>query len=381
MRFHTLTTLALLYVLLRFVWPLPWHWLLRLGLGLALGFVAKFHHISLQLYGNMFAPEWPQPLAVLAGWGFGFFVLLMLLTAAFDLALLLRRILQACGLVRAQAAPAHGRWRLGLAALAAAVATAGVASAMRVPDVHRLELRIANLPPALEGMRLVQLSDLHLSPLLGHDWIRAVVQRTNALQADAVVITGDLIDGSPSARQADISPLGQLRARQGVYAVAGNHEYYFDYPRWKPVLTQLGLRFLDNQHVLLRQGGASLTLAGVTDKVASARGLPGPDLKQALQGAPAGSPVVLLAHRPEDAAAHARAGVAVQLSGHTHGGMAPGLSWLVRRANAGFDSGLYRVQGMQLYVNNGTGLWMGFPIRLGRPAEITEFTLRRAEAP
>lgn len=378
MNFHILTTLILLYLLLRFVWPLPWHWLARLLLGLALAFAAKFHYLSLLLYGSMFAPEWPQILALLLGWGFGFVVLMLVFTLIFDAALLLRSLLQACRLLNPRPAAANNRWRLGLAALAAALATVGLVAAVRVPDVRRIELPIAHLPPAFEGLRLVQLTDLHLSRLLGHNWVQVVVQRTNALQPDVLVLTGDLIDGSTTARQHDIAPLAQLRARLGVYAVAGNHEYYFDYPRWKPVLEQQGLRFLDNQHTLLQQGGASLTLAGITDKAAHARGLPGPDLAQALQGAPVGSPVILLAHRPEEAPTHARAGVAVQLSGHTHGGMAPGLSWLVRRFNNGFDSGLYQLGDMRLYVSNGTGLWMGFPIRLGRPAEITEFTLRRA---
>lgn len=386
MNFHTYTTLALLYVLARFVWPLPWPWLARLALGLALAFAAKFHHISLLLYGNMFSPEWPQALALALGWGFGCFVLLLLGTLALDLAWLLHALWRAAaGRLRpapppaTARRPAWGRWRLGLGALAAALATVGVSSAVRVPQVRQVSLPIRHLPPAFEGLRLVQLSDLHLSRLLDADWARAVVQRANALQPDVLVLTGDMIDGSPSARAADVAPLADLRARLGVYAIAGNHEYYFGYPRWQAVFERLGFRLLNNQHAVLQQGGSALTLAGLTDKTARPRGLPGPNLPQALRGAPAAAPVILLAHRPEDAAAHARAGVAAQLSGHTHGGMAPGLSWLVRRANAGFDSGAFQVDAMTLYVSNGTGLWMGFPLRLGRPAEITQFTLRRAD--
>ncbi|MEE7506800.1 metallophosphoesterase, partial [Methylobacterium mesophilicum] len=98
----------------------------------------------------------------------------------------------------------------------------------------------------------------------------------------------------------------------------------------------------------------------------------------ALAGAPAGAPIVLLDHQPANAARAAARGVALQLSGHTHGGMIRGLDRLVARGNAGFVSGAYRVGAMQLYVGNGTGLWPGFALRLGRPSELTRITLRTA---
>ena len=165
-----------------------------------------------------------------------------------------------------------------------------------------------------------------------------------------------------------------------MFAIPGNHEYYVDYVHWLPVFEQLGVQMLLNRHVLVSHNGRQLVLAGITDKAASPLRLPLHDVAGALRDAPEQSPVILLSHRPIGAVANARQGVDLQLSGHTHGGQIWGPHLLAQWANQGFVSGLYDVQGMQLYVSNGTGLWNGFPIRLGRAAEITHITLR-ASAP
>jgi predicted MPP superfamily phosphohydrolase len=137
------------------------------------------------------------------------------------------------------------------------------------------------------------------------------------------------------------------------------------------------MRMLTNRHAVIERDDARIVLAGVTDHAAVGRKFPAPDLAAALKEAPDGAPVVLLDHQPRMAPRAAKAGVALQLSGHTHGGMVLGLDRLVARSNNGFVSGLYDVDGMHLYVNNGTGLWPGFALRLGRPSELTVFTLRR----
>jgi hypothetical protein len=133
---------------------------------------------------------------------------------------------------------------------------------------------------------------------------------------------------------------------------------------------------LANAHTVLTCESGVLVLAGVTDRSARSSGHPGPDLDAGLTGAPAGAPIVLLDHQPANAARAAARGVALQLSGHTHGGVIRGLDRLVARGNGGFVSGAYQVGGMVLYVSNGTGLWPGFALRLGRPSELTRITLR-----
>ena len=133
------------------------------------------------------------------------------------------------------------------------------------------------------------------------------------------------------------------------------------------------MNLLENLHVRLPNG---IYLAGVSDPAARGFGEPVPDIVKAVRGIPQGRFILLLAHRPGQAHAAAKSGAALQLSGHTHGGMVYGLDWFVGRFNGGYVSGLYEVGGMKLYVSNGTSIWNGFPIRLGHESEITLLTLR-----
>ncbi|RUS67731.1 hypothetical protein CUZ56_00208 [Saezia sanguinis] len=150
--------------------------------------------------------------------------------------------------------------------------------------------------------------------------------------------------------------------------------------KWYGVLitiskSALGLKG-EGQVEIINVEDSALVIAGITDQAALSYGMKGPDLDSALAGAPEDMPTILLSHRPAGATEYAMAGVNVQLSGHTHGGMIQGVDQLLRYANGGYISGSYMIDGMHLYVSNGTGLWNGFPIRLGIPAEITEFVLQ-----
>jgi predicted MPP superfamily phosphohydrolase len=272
--------------------------------------------------------------------------------------------------------PDGARYAIGVAA--ALLAAIGVHQAVRVPPVKDIEIRIPGLAPEFDGYTMLQLTDLHISRLFPAPWARAVVERANALGASLIVITGDLIDGSLASRRADIEPLRDLRAADGVYVIPGNHEYFFDYQAWMAYFAATGMRVLENGHAVLERDGGRLVLAGVTDLSASHSGHLAPDLAAALKGAPKAAPVILLDHQPREARQAAEFGVALQLSGHTHGGMVLGLDRLAARANSGYVSGRYDVDGMTLYVNNGTGLWPGFALRLGRPSELTRITLRPA---
>lgn len=266
--------------------------------------------------------------------------------------------------------------RYSAAGLSVILAAVGVANAIRVPPIKDLEVTVRNLPAKFDGYQLLQLTDLHISRLFPERWARAVVERANGSGVDLIVATGDFIDGSVAMRRIDVAPLHDLRAPDGVYAIPGNHEYFFDYEAWMRHLAGLGLRMLPNAHTILSRDDARLVLAGVTDLSAPAKGHPGPDLAAALAGAPRNVPILLLDHQPKEAGRAAANGVGVQLSGHTHGGMIVGLDRLVARGNNGYVSGRYDVGGMTLYVSNGTALWPGFALRLGRPPELTRITLR-----
>lgn len=359
-----------IYVASRTLWPLTLPLWSKVVVAVLLLGVSQYHLWSRLSSGSVFAPEFPRPVVILFNWAFGALVLLMFLQIVLDLGLLTTAVVrwQRVGL------PDAARYgAVGLAALASVIA---VANAVRVPPIKDVEVAIAGLPPQLEGYRILQLTDLHISKLFPAAWASAVVARANAAGSDVIVVTGDFIDGSVDMRRKDVAPLQALEAPDGVWAIPGNHEYFFDYGAWMRHLTSLGFRMLPNAHTVIRRGGAELVVAGVTDLSAPSVGEAAPDVGLALRGTPAGAPIVLLDHQPRRARDAATKGVALQLSGHTHGGMILGLDRLVARANAGFVAGRYQVGDMTLYVSNGTGLWPGFALRLGVPSEMTRFTFR-----
>lgn len=375
--FHVITGLIGLYVVWRFVLPLTWPRTGKTLLAALVLLAAEHHLVTRTFFGSMASPEVPAAVLMALGWAFGALILLAMLLLARDVAGLL---LSAFSRRRGRALLGCGRLRTGLAAAALALSAVGVWQALRVPEVKTIEVALPGLPPAFDGFRIVHLTDLHASRLLQADWMQAVVARANALEPDLTLITGDLVDGTPEARAADVLPLRGLAARHGVIAIPGNHEYYAQYVAWMKAFEQLGLRMLLNQHAVIERDGQALVLAGITDSAAARVGQPMPDIDAAMAGAPASAPVILLSHRPVGAARHAQAGASLQLSGHTHGGQILGPHLLTQWVNEGYVSGMYRVGGMQLYVSNGAGLWPGFPIRLGRPSEITRIVLRAAPA-
>lgn len=369
--FHVSLALLCLFVIGRFIIPLPWPARAKLAIAIVLLIVSQHHLISRLVFGTMFSPEVPRAVMLVVNWLFG----TILLLAAFQLVMDVLTLVIAVA-KRRRILPQV--WvRYGLGTLATALAAFAVSQAIRVPPVNQIEIAIKDLPPEFDGYRLVQLTDLHISRLFQAPWVEAMVARTNEQQPDLIVITGDLIDGDLEDRLADVEPLRKLRAADGVFTIPGNHEYYFGYDSWMRKFDELGMRTIANGHVVLSRGGANIVLAGVTDRTALRTGLPGPDVRKAINGAPDGAPIILLDHQPREALLAASQGIDLQLSGHTHGGMIVGFDRIVAMANNGFVSGLYDVDGMQLYVNNGTALWIGFALRLGILSELTVITLRR----
>jgi predicted MPP superfamily phosphohydrolase len=262
----------------------------------------------------------------------------------------------------------------GAAAAALGMGAFAVRSALGRVEVRPLEVALARLPARLDGLTIVQLTDLHIGPTLGREFVEELVRRTNALSPDVVAITGDLVDGSVASIGHAVAPLAGLKARRGVYFVTGNHEYYSGVEEWLAELGRLGVRVLRNEHVPLDDG---LDLAGIDDH-SSAGFAPGhgPDLARAVAGRDASRELVLLAHQPRAVHDAKRHGVGLQLSGHTHGGQIWPFGYLVALTQP-LLAGLGRFGATQLYVSRGTGFW-GPPMRLGAPAEITHITLRRA---
>ncbi|MGN2430416.1 metallophosphoesterase [Pseudomonas syringae] len=370
--FHVMFSLPCLYVIVRYVWPMPWAPRARIAVALLLVLASQYHLYCRLSSGSVFSPEFPRDIVMVFNWAFGAILLLAVLQIIVDLGTLLTMLVRRRWLT----VPAKLRYGIGMTALL--LAAIGVHQAVRVPPVKDIEIAIKNLPPQFDGYKVLQLTDMHISRLFDAPWTQAVVKASNALGVDLIVITGDLIDGSISDRKQDIDALRDLRAPDGVYVIPGNHEYFFDNQAWMQHFVSLGMVPLANSHTLIERDGAQIALAGVTDVTAPRTGFPAPDVQKAIAGIAKDMPIILLDHQPRNALETATQGVALQLSGHTHGGMIFGLHRLLALANGGFVSGLYDVDGMQLYVNNGTALWPGFAIRLGKPSELTRITLRRA---
>lgn len=369
--FHYIFSLPAFVVIVRCIVPLPWTVSAKIAVAILLLAVSQYHFWCKLSSGSVFSPEFPRPLIITFNVAFGAILLLALMEVAVDLMRVPALLIGHGSFVMPSG------WRYAMAAFALMLAAIGVSQAIRVPPLRDFAIGIPGLPQEFDGYTMLQLTDLHISRLFPASWARAMVERANNVEADLIVITGDLIDGVIASRQHDVEPLRDLRARDGIYAIPGNHEYFFGFEAWVQHYSEMGMHVLMNDHAVLTRGDGRIVLAGVTDLSAPATGRTGPDLATALAGAPVDSPIILLDHQPRQARTAAARGVALQLSGHTHGGMIVGLDRLAARANGGFVSGRYAVGAMTLYVNNGTALWPGFALRLGRPSELTRITLRR----
>ncbi|MFV8755201.1 metallophosphoesterase [Nannocystaceae bacterium ST9] len=251
----------------------------------------------------------------------------------------------------------------------------GMAEARRVPRVVEVDVPVAGLHPDLDGLRIVQLSDVHIGPTIRGTWLDKVVEVVNGLDADVVALTGDFVDGFVDDLVPEMGALGRIRAKHGSFFVTGNHEYYWDGPAWCRAIAELGPRSLVNEHVVIERGAAKLLVAGVADLHAD-RYVPAhaSDPGKAREGAPAVDFSLLLAHQPRSVFAASLAGYDLQLSGHTHAGQYFPMSVLIHLMQP-YVSGLNRHEDMQIYVSRGTGYW-GPPNRAGSPSEITALTLR-----
>lgn len=250
----------------------------------------------------------------------------------------------------------------------------GVHEAVKVPEVRNETITFKNLPTPWKGTKVVLLSDLHIGPVQGKEWLSQIVQKTNQLKPDIVLITGDFVDGRVAKLLPELQPLKQLRAKYGVYAVPGNHEYYSIYREWMQALPTLGMKILKNENVVLSKDGTKLTIGGTTDLGASRFGEEPPDVVKTFAGTDPQDFRILMAHQPKTGSL-TKERLDLQLSGHTHGGHIFFMYPLIGYFNDWLVSGYYDRSERQVYVSRGTGLWNGFSLRVGVPSEITAITL------
>ena len=265
----------------------------------------------------------------------------------------------------------------GAAAFTAIAGTSALRSALRTPALVDVAVSLKRLPKSMQGLTILQISDLHVGPTIRSDVVEALVDRVNALQPDLIVLTGDLVDGSVAALGPEMTAFKQLRSRYGTFFVTGNHEYYSGVDEWLAWWRAQGVTVLRNERVTIGSGADVFDLAGVDDWQAGRFGNGhGHDLPKAMANRDPDRAVILLAHQPksiEEAAAH---GVDLQLSGHTHGGQLWPFSFLVGLQQP-YVAGLARHRDTWIYVSRGAGYW-GPPMRFGAPSELTRITLQAA---
>jgi len=274
---------------------------------------------------------------------------------------------------------ARALWVGGLVLLASAVA---LRNGLAGPVLKRVEIPLKAWPQELDGYVIAQISDIHIGSVLDRRFAQELTERVNALEPDLIAVTGDLVDGPPGHLEEEVEPFRGLHARDGVFFVTGNHDFYSGADAWAALARGLGMRVLRNERVFIDAAAGTSSrfeVAGVDDH--RSRLLPGPggeDLDATFEGRDPSEPgaLILLAHDPATFKAAHTLGVDLQLSGHTHGGQIWPFHYLVRLATP-FVAGRYRRASAELYVSRGTGFW-GPPMRLFAPAEITEIRLRSA---
>lgn len=378
MRFAIFHAVCALWVLWRFWLPMNAPRVVKVAGFVVTLLIAAFPAVTATFFGGLVSPELPA--WVLAAGNGCVFALTVLagLTLLREVVIFLSVLAGRSGKRMHRFVQKDRRVAIGMTAAAVGISAFGLRQGLRVPCVKEMTVPIEDLPAGLEGMRIVQLSDLHASALLRAPHMKDLVARVNSLSPDLVVITGDLVDGEVDVRSEDVAPLAELRARHGVIAVEGNHEHYLDYEGWMKKIPSLGIRLLRNEWRAVEHNGATLVVGGVTDPWARRFGRELPDPIKAFAGAPEKGPRILLSHQPKHARKYDEAvRFDLQLSGHTHGGQLFALTELVAILNAAFVRGWYALKHARLYVHSGSGVWNGFPVRVGVPSEIAVFTLSR----
>ncbi len=346
-------------------------------------FAASQKFVIYLLFGrNSFNPELPGSFILAYSWLYSTANILCYITIAYCLLRSFLWFLRLCRIVPKPKTPLtiHGKRRnaVVLLIIACTISTYGLWEGIRIPRVKKYDVEFAELPAKFDGYKIVHLTDLHCSPATDRERFERIVDIVNSLSPDLICITGDFVDGAPKDRAADLAPLADLRAKDGVYGCAGNHEFYCDYSVWRPELTKLGIKMLDNEHTVISRGDDKITLAGLTDET-SARyyRIVLRNFTKAFANSPKDSFRILMDHRPRNVLTHSKANIHLQLTGHTHGGAIFGMHWGVAKFNEGYVNGFYKIGNMTLYVSPGTGQWAGFPIRLVENSAITVLTLKR----
>lgn len=343
-------------------------------IGILIIFAVSMKYVIYQaLGGAFFSPDLPRSFILTMEALYGALILLFIFLIIWDIYLLGNWLLHKIGFPVPNLS--KGFIKSSLVALALALGIWGTWESIKVPDVRTVDCKIKDLPQELENFSIIQLSDLHIGPILKKDWLEQVVLKVNAQNPDLIALTGDYIDGYAVNILSEIEPLSELKAKYGIFGVTGNHEYYWNVTEWEDAITKLGVKFLTNNHEVIKVGDQELVIAGIPDVAASRFGFEEPDIEKTFRNAPE-KVRILLAHQPKFAKSYLEQ-ADLQLSGHTHGGLMVFLQPLIAHFNDGFVYRQYQLDKGMLYVSPGTGLWNGFSSRIGVPSEIVKIILKK----
>jgi hypothetical protein len=267
---------------------------------------------------------------------------------------------------------------IGFGVVALISTARGLWMARGTPRHERVTIYLPNLPPAFEGVRIVQLSDFHSGPYMSREQMLSVRQFIEELKPDLYFFTGDFVDAFAEQMPPFVDAFENLRAPLGVFTVLGNHDYFADIQSVEAGLAAAKLPLLRNTNHILEHRGGKLAIVGVDDLWARWRPGRGPDIAAAAKDLPENICKICLSHQPNYWPEIQKQNVDLTLCGHTHGGQfgIMGTQISLARIASPYVAGLYKENGMQLYVNRGLGVF-GIPIRIGMPPEITEVTLKR----
>jgi hypothetical protein len=272
------------------------------------------------------------------------------------------------------------RWMVSAAAALYALGAIAGWIGSRWLHVRQLRATFPDLPPALEGLRIVQLSDLHIGPQTSRRFLDRVRRASVAAGGDLIVVTGDLVDDHAPDGAHYASALGDLAAPLGVYVVPGNHDVYASWPAVRAELERLPVTILVNESRLVRRGDARFAVAGTGDPAGRwiATSQAAPDIEATLRDIPPGTFTIVLAHNPSLWPALAERGIPLTLSGHTHWGQLalPAFKWSLAGVFLEDAMGVVTREASLLYIHPGTGFW-GIPFRIGARPEVTIIELRR----
>ena len=252
--------------------------------------------------------------------------------------------------------------------------------------VRHVEVVHPRLAAALDGLRVVQLSDLHVGPQTSRAFLRRIANEVERAGPDIIAFTGDQVDDFPGDAGAFGQAFGTLEAPLGVFAIAGNHDIYAGWDAVSAGLRALDIRVLVNEGTLLSRDGAQLWVGGTGDPAArqatAGHGSPAPDVARTMASAPDDVFRLVLAHNPSLWNELRTRGADLTLSGHTHHGQfsIPRLGWSLASPFVEFAMGRFESGASVLYVSPGTNYW-GIPLRLGAWPEVTVVTLRHTGTP